>query len=79
MRRRSQLSHQTARDVRLQTLFTNAPIGVLEALADGQMVAVNPELCRMLGYAPEELVGQPAMLVSDPRDQAAQAAQIAAL
>jgi diguanylate cyclase (GGDEF)-like protein/PAS domain S-box-containing protein len=63
--------------VPLQTLFTHAPIGVLEAMADGEMIAVNPELCRMLGYSAAELIGQPAKLISDPRDQADQAAQIA--
>jgi diguanylate cyclase (GGDEF)-like protein/PAS domain S-box-containing protein len=67
----------TASDVPLQTLFTHAPIGVLEAMADGEMIAVNPELCRMLGYSAAELIGQPAKLISDPRDQADQAAQIA--
>jgi diguanylate cyclase (GGDEF)-like protein/PAS domain S-box-containing protein len=66
-------------DERLQTLFTSAPVGVLEALADGQMQAVNPELCRMLGYTADELVGQPAMMISDSRDQLDQASQIAAV
>ena len=68
-----------ASEERYRALFTSAPVGVAEALPDGTLVAVNPHLCAMLGYRPEELVGQPAATLVDPDDRARQARELAAL
>jgi diguanylate cyclase (GGDEF)-like protein/PAS domain S-box-containing protein len=68
-----------ASEERFRTLFTHAPIGVIEALADGTLVAVNPEICAMLGYREDELIGHPVSMITDPSDQAQQAQEMAAL
>lgn len=42
------------------TLLLNAvPEGVLEVDSSGRMVYVNPQLCALFGYQPEELLGKP--------------------
>jgi len=43
---------------RFRTLFAASPVGSAELLPDGTMVSVNPQLCLMLGYTGDELVGQ---------------------
>jgi len=67
-----------ASEERFRALFTLAPIGIVEARADGTLIAVNPRACAMLGYQPGELIGQPASILSDPRNHAEQARNIAA-
>ena len=43
---------------RYRQLFDNAPIGIFHSVLGGKMLAANPALARMLGYAsPGELVG----------------------
>jgi diguanylate cyclase len=68
-----------ASEERFRTLFTKAPIGIAEARADGTVVAVNPRLCAMLGYQPDELIGQPTVMLADPGDREAQVRDIASL
>ena len=68
-----------ASEDRFRTLFTHAPIGVIETLADGTLVAANPELCAMLGYREDELIGHTVRMITDPVDQAQQAREMAAL
>jgi diguanylate cyclase (GGDEF)-like protein/PAS domain S-box-containing protein len=64
---------------RFRALFTQAPIGIAEARSDGILVAVNPRLCTMLGYDLDELIGQPAVMISDVGDRAGQARDMATL
>lgn len=40
-----------------RTLFEHAPEGILIADADSRYLDANPAMCRMLGYARDELVG----------------------
>ncbi len=68
-----------ASEDRFRALFTLAPIGIAEARADGTLVAVNPRLCAMLGYQPDELIGEPVSILLDPSDHAEQARDIAGL
>ncbi len=42
---------------RFRASFTNAPMGVVEVDADGDILAVNPRFASKLGYLPEELLG----------------------
>ena len=48
---------------RFRTLFAASPVGSAELLPDGRIVSVNPQLCLMLGYAADELVGQHASIL----------------
>ncbi|HZV26290.1 MAG TPA: diguanylate cyclase [Acidothermaceae bacterium] len=66
-----------ASEERFRALFTLAPIGIAETRADGTIVAVNPRACEMLGYQSDELIGQPSSMLTDPRDRAQQAKDIA--
>ena len=38
-------------------MFDGAPVGITVIDFDGRWLRVNRELCRMLGYEPEELIG----------------------
>jgi len=65
---------------RFRALFACSPVGTAESLPDGTMVAVNPQLCRMLGYRAEDLVGQPInMLLAAAADADQQRSDLAAL
>jgi diguanylate cyclase len=68
-----------ASEERFQAMFTQAPIGIAEARADGTLVAVNPRLCEMLGYQPDELIGQPGAMIADPAERQEQARDLATL
>lgn len=49
------------------TLLLNAvPEGILEVDAEGRIVFVNPQLCSLFGYQPEELLGQPVEMLVPP-------------
>src|SRR5688572_48385 len=52
---------------RLQTILHQTVAGVLVADADGCITYANPCWSRMLGYAPEELVGKHLTSITDPR------------
>ncbi len=43
-------------------IFDNAPNGIIYT-ADGVILRVNKHICDYLGYAPEELVGQPGSII----------------
>ena len=53
---------------RLEAMFMDAPIGM--ALVDRHrcFLRVNPALCRLLGYGPEELQGRPFTDFTHPAD-----------
>ncbi len=44
-------------ELMFRSLFQNNPVGVF-LLKDRKFLEVNPALCKMTGYAPEELIGQ---------------------
>ncbi len=51
-------------------LLRDAPVGLAVASADREVILleVNPALCRLLGYAPEELRGQSLVALGHPDD-----------
>ncbi|MEO3936931.1 PAS domain S-box protein [Dermatophilaceae bacterium Soc4.6] len=64
---------------RFRVLFDTAPIGMMEALPDGTLLAVNPTLCTILGYQAHELIGRPLSMVVDPTDHAPMDAALSTL
>jgi diguanylate cyclase (GGDEF)-like protein/PAS domain S-box-containing protein len=55
-----------ASEARFRALFECSPVGTSECLPDGTILSVNEQMCRMLGYTAEELIGEPAsMLLTD--------------
>ena len=66
-RRRAEEARKESEE-RYRTLFENAPDGVLVARDGTIFTEVNANLCRMLGYAREELIGQPTAIIVPGRD-----------
>lgn len=54
----------------LAALFAASPVGIVEALSDGTITAVNEALAQMLGYSVDELVGMNAGELSPPSGEA---------
>jgi PAS domain S-box-containing protein len=52
--------------VRVHTIITQAPTGVVEADAAGRMTLVNRRWCEMLGYDESELIGMNIAAVTHP-------------
>ncbi len=53
---------------RFELAFEHAPIGMALTDVDRRLVKVNRELCRMLGYSPEQLAGKTFAQVTHPDD-----------
>jgi PAS domain S-box-containing protein len=53
---------------RYRSLFENAPDGISVAHAGKHFVEVNSNLCRMLGYTRDELIGQPTSMILPKRE-----------
>jgi PAS domain S-box-containing protein len=56
------------RQARIESIFRGAPVGIGEVV-DRVLTVANDRLCRMLGYSPEELIGQNARLVYLSHDE----------
>ncbi len=56
---------------RFRRVFDAGPLGMALSTLTGEIVRVNDMLCRMLGYAPHELTGQPVEIMSHPDDLSA--------
>lgn len=54
---------------RFRRLFEQSPLGKAMAGLDFRFRAVNPALCEMLGYTPEELIGRSFLDVVHPDDR----------
>lgn len=54
-----------------QTIFERAAVGLASITPDGNWEKVNRALSAMLGYGPEELVGQPVRALSHPDERGA--------
>jgi len=59
---------QRATEARYRTLFDYAPIGIVIADSEGYWLDANPSMCRMLGYARDELIGLHASKIVAPED-----------
>ena len=57
-------------------IFTQAPFGMCVGGFDGRFLQVNAQLCRMLGYSEEELLGRSVVDVSHPHDVEASLARL---
>lgn len=55
---------------RFRTLFASAPIGIIECLPDGTMIAMNPRMCQLLGYTTAELIGRHISTINHPDERA---------
>lgn len=59
-----------ASEARFRAVFEQAAVGMARLSPAGHWLQVNHTLCEILGYAPEELVGQHFRAVTDPADHA---------
>ena len=64
---------------RLRSAMQYSPIGMGLVALDGHWLDVNPALCRIVGYAPEELLGASFRTLEHPHDREAEADFIADL
>ncbi|HEY9850569.1 MAG TPA: PAS domain S-box protein [Leptolyngbyaceae cyanobacterium] len=55
---------------RFKRIFFDAPIGMVVAKSDGELVQVNQAFCRMLGYSESELIGRNFKDITYPADLA---------
>jgi PAS domain S-box-containing protein len=55
-------------DERLRGAFEFAAIGMALVAPDGRWLRVNPSLCRIVGYSPEELLGTTFQAITHPAD-----------
>lgn len=55
-------------DARFRLAMASAGIGMAIVSLDGEFVEVNPALCRMFGYAGDELVGKTVSALTHPDD-----------
>lgn len=53
---------------RLRRVFDNAPVGISLVSEDRRFLAVNPALCRLLGYSEKELLERTFLDVTHPED-----------
>ena len=56
------------RQARIESIFRGAPVGIGEVV-DRTLVVANDHLLQMLGYAPEELIGQSSRLIYLSHDE----------
>ena len=63
-------------EARFQVTFENAPVGMAHVAPDGRWLRVNEALCRILGYAPDELTSKSFQDVTYSDDIAASVARV---
>jgi PAS domain S-box-containing protein len=63
-------------EARFQVTFENAPVGMAHVAPDGRWLRVNEALCRILGYAPDELTAKSFQDVTYADDVAASIARV---
>jgi len=63
-------------EARFQVTFENAPVGMAHVAPDGRWLRVNEALCRILGYAPDELTAKSFQDVTYSDDLAASVARV---
>jgi PAS domain S-box-containing protein len=76
-RRAEEVRHALAdSEARFQVTFENAPVGMAHVAPDGRWLRVNEALCRILGYAPDELTARSFQDVTYSDDLAASVARV---
>ncbi len=66
VRRVRERAAAAAQHTHLTALFAASPVGIIEGLPDGTILAVNEALARMLDYTTDELLGMRAEKLSHP-------------
>ena len=66
-------------EARYRNTFEMAPVGITTSSPDGRLDRVNPAFARMIGYAPEALVGRHVRTLTHPDDADEDATLFAAL
>jgi diguanylate cyclase (GGDEF)-like protein/PAS domain S-box-containing protein len=66
VRRVRERAAAAAQGTHLTALFAASPVGIIEGLPDGTILAVNEALARMLDYTTDELLGMRAEKLSHP-------------
>lgn len=64
------------RDVRFRATLEHAAIGLADIALDGRWLSVNPRLCAITGYTPEELLSHDWFDVTYPDDRAKDEEQV---
>ena len=59
-----------------QSILDSLPFSVIAIGRDGVILAVNPAAVRLLGYAPQELIGVSTLVMHDPRELERRAAEL---
>jgi PAS domain S-box-containing protein len=54
---------------RLQAIFNNVGIGIIEVDADDRIISVNDRTCEIMGYSPGELNGKDIPSITAPEDR----------
>jgi PAS domain S-box-containing protein len=57
-----------ASEERFRAIFERAPLGISQVALDGRWLSVNPKLCSIVGYSPEELTGRRFQDLTHPDD-----------
>ena len=71
---RTRLAHEQAearlreQEIKFRQTFDQAAVGIVHTDLDGRYLMVNQKFCEMVGYAPGELIGKSATMVSHPDD-----------
>lgn len=60
--------HRPHSELRFQTIFDHAAIGIAVVNAQGQVVKANPALCRMFGYTSDEFCAMSFVDFTHPED-----------
>ena len=68
-----------AERTRMRLLFEQAPVGMVRSDVGGPITEVNETFSRMLGYAPEDMVGREQTTFVHPDERSAAAAALASL
>jgi PAS domain S-box-containing protein len=58
----------TESEGRFRSIFENAAAGMAQVSPQGNLLQVNPELCRFLGYEPDELLKLDILAITHPDD-----------
>src|SRR4030095_5035858 len=51
---------------RYRATFDNAPLGIMHVDLERRIAHVNPKICQILGYTPEEMIGKPVEMLTRP-------------
>jgi len=54
---------------RYRATFDNAPLGIMHVDLERRIAHVNPKLCQIFGYTPEEMIGKPVEMLIHPNSR----------